>query len=470
MLVIAAAVSFFAVRFASGVVIRGTIRNYLIGMVEENTNKITYVSKEERPEPLLGNIYIAFDDGYLEIDDDFLDKINDVSAALYNEDGTMLYGENTLEKYMTENKFTSSKVWSMDIEGEVFDVYDRQLNITLPGEDKLWIRGIVSRTDSTAQLNEITRISLFVIPILLLILIALMYFLIDRLLSPLGNIERTAEQISEGYDLKRRIEVGDNNDEVSKLAKIFNGMLDRLERAFNTERQFTSDASHELRTPTSVIMTQAEYTLEKERTVDEYIDAMKVIDKQSRRMNVLLGDMLDYTRMDQKSDRYEMDELDISRLVTETSDQMTLVGEKNINLTVDVEPWLKVKGNEVLLTRMIQNLISNAYRYGVEDGNITVKLARVRNNDSGSGSGTGSPTKDNMVELSIIDDGIGISKDDQEKIFDRFYQSDASRSIQGTGLGLSMVKKIVELHKGEIKVESEEKRGSTFRVQLPCLN
>ncbi len=462
MLLIAAAVSFLAVRYASGVVLRSTIRNYLIGMVEENTNKIAFITKEAKPEISIGNMYIEFEGGYLEIDDDFLDKINDVSAALYDDDGTMIYGENTLEKYMEKTPFAASKVWSIDVAGEVFDVYDRQLNLSTPTDSKLWIRGIVSRTNSTSQLNEITRLSLFVIPILILLLIFIMYFIIDRLLSPLGNIEKTAEQISEGYDLKRRIEVGKNNDEVSRLAKIFNGMLDRLERAFNTERQFTSDASHELRTPTSVIMTQAEYTLEKERSVDEYIDAMKVIDKQSKRMNLLLGDMLDYTRMDQKSERYEMEELDISRLVTETSDHMTLVGEKNIHLTVDVEPWLKINGNEVLLTRMIQNLISNAYRYGVQDGNIKVALKRVRDDESDAPS--------NLVELSIVDDGIGISKEDQEKIFDRFYQSDASRSIQGTGLGLSMVKKIVELHHGEIQVESEEKKGSTFRVRLPLCN
>ena len=452
LLLITAVLTFLAVRFASGIVLRGTLRNYLMGMVEENTDKIAYIATEEKPETSLSNIYIKYEDGYLEIDDDFLDKINDVSAALYRPDGTMLYGENPLEKYMSDTSFDSTRVWSAEINGEDYDIYDRQLSIN--EGPTLWIRGIVSRSKSVNQLNEISRISLLVIPGLLLLLMVLLYALIGRLIAPLKKIETTAEQISEGYDLKRRIEVGDNNDEVSHLAKMFNGMLDRLEKAFNTERQFTSDASHELRTPTAVIMTQAEYTLEKQRTIPEYIDAMEVISKQSHRMNALLGDMLDYTRMDQKSDRYEMEKLDLSRLVTETADQMALLGEKNINLVVDVEPWLKVKGNEVLLTRMLHNLISNAYRYGVQDGNITVKLKRAGEN----------------VELSIIDDGIGISKEDQEKIFDRFYQSDASRSIQGTGLGLSMVKKIVELHQGTIQVESEEKKGSTFKVTMPLLN
>ena len=466
LLLITAVLTFLAVRFASGIVLRGTLRNYLMGMVEENIDKIVFVSAEEKPETSLSNIYIEYENGILEIDDDFLDKINDVSAALYRPDGTMLYGENPLEKYMSETNFSSTKIWSTEINGENYDIYDRQLSVPViqsnesaEGTEKssevknLWIRGIVSRSNSVNQLNEISRISLLVIPGLLLLLMMLLYVIIGRLMAPLKKIEVTAEQISEGYDLKRRIEVGDNNDEVSHLARMFNGMLDRLEKAFNTERQFTSDASHELRTPTSVIMTQAEYTLEKERTIPEYIDAMEVINKQSHRMNALLGDMLDYTRMDQKSDRYEMEKLDISRLVTETADQMTLLGEKNIHLTVDVEPWLKVNGNEVLLTRMLHNLISNAYRYGVQDGSIVVRLKRI----------------DENVELSIVDDGIGISKDDQDKIFDRFYQSDASRSIQGTGLGLSMVKKIVELHHGEIHVESEEKKGSTFKVILPML-
>ena len=454
MLLLTAVLTFFAVRLASEIVLRGTVRNYLIGMIEENTNKIAYIKSEDKPDSSISNIYIEYDSGFLEIDDDFLDKVNDVYAALYNSDGTMIYGENPLEKYMSNIGFSSTKLWSDTINDEDFDIYDRQLSIETPEGEKLWIRGIVSRTNSVSQLNEISRISLFVIPSLLLILMVIIYFLIGKLLAPLKNIEVTAEQISEGYDLKRRIDVGENRDEVSHLAEMFNGMLDRLERAFNTERQFTSDASHELRTPTSVIMTQAEYTLEKERTVEEYIDAMEVISKQSKRMNALLGDMLDYTRMDQKSERYEMERLDFSRLVTEVSDQMTLLGEKNIQLTVNVEPWLKVNGNEILLTRMVQNLISNAYRYGVQDGSITVKLNK----------------EDNNVRLSIIDDGIGISEEDQEKIFDRFYQSDASRSIQGTGLGLSMVKKIVELHKGEISVDSEKDKGSVFTVTIPMAN
>ena len=454
MLAVTAALTFFAVRLASGIVLRGTVRNYLIGMIEENTDKIAYVKNEEKPETSLSNIYIKYDNGYLEIDDDFLDKVNDVYAALYSGDGTMIYGENPLEKYMDDTEFTFSRIWSTSINNEDFDIYDRQLSIETPDGNPLWIRGIVSRTNSVAQLNEIGKISLMVLPALLLLLMIIFYVVIGRLLAPLKKIEVTAEQISEGYDLKRRIEVGKNKDEVSHLAEMFNGMLDRLEKAFNTERQFTSDASHELRTPTSVIMTQAEYTLEKERTVEEYIDAMEVINKQSRRMNDLLGDMLDYTRMDQKSERYAMEKLDFSRLVTETSDQMTLVGEKNIHLTVDVEPWLKINGNDILLTRMIQNLISNAYRYGVQDGTITVRLKK--DGDYGI--------------LSIIDDGIGIPKDDQEKIFDRFYQSDASRNIQGTGLGLSMVKKIVELHKGEIQVESEVAKGSVFSVKIPLCN
>lgn len=454
MLLITAGLTFLISRFASSVVLRGTIRNYLIGMVEENTNKITYVEPKEKPEATVGSMFIEYGDGYLQIDNDFLDKINDVHAALYESDGSMIYGENPLEKHINDTGFAASRIWSIKVNGEQYDIYDRQLNIETPDGATLWIRGILSRTNSVAQLNEMTRISLIAIPVLLLLCLVMAYFLIDKLFAPLRNIERTAEQISEGYDLKRRIEVKNTQDEVGHLAVMFNGMLDRLERAFNSERQFTSDASHELRTPTAVIMTQAEYTLEKERSVEEYIDAMEVIHKQSHRMNDLLGDMLDYTRMDQKSDRYEMEKLDMSRLVTEISDQMTLLGEKNIHLTVNVEPWLKVNGNEVLLTRMLQNLISNAYRYGVQDGNIRVKLDKVGED----------------AELAIIDDGIGISKEDQEKIFDRFFQSDSSRSIHGTGLGLSMVKKIVELHKGEIEVESEEKQGSIFRVRIPLCN
>ncbi len=444
-LILIVGLTFFAIRVTSGMVLRGTIRDYLISTVEENVNQIKYTETEKDPK---ANIYIPYKEGYLEVDTDFMDVVNDVHTALYTADGAMLYGENPLSKETEAIPFTESYTWHMKIQNVRYDLYDRKLNITLPDSDTIWIRGIVPETKSAGQLKEITRISLILLPILIALAVLSGYLLADRMLSPIRKIEVTAEQISRGDDLKRRIDVGKNQDEVGRLAKVFNRMLDRLEGSFESERQFTSDASHELRTPTSVILAQCEYTLEKERSVPEYEEALRVVEKQGKRMNALIGDMLDYTRMDQGTKRYPFERADLSQIVWETAEQMKMIGTKGITLQTKVEPNLEISGNRMLLSRMVQNLISNAYRYGKENGTILVALQKV----------------EDKIILSVKDDGIGIAKEEQEKIFDRFYRSDASRSIQGTGLGLSMVDKIAKLHDAAVKVESEPGKGSTFFV------
>ncbi len=446
-LIAVAGVTLLAVLGTSQMVLRGTIRNYLIGTVEENVDNIQFVTAKRE----VGEFsYIPYGGGWLEIDPDFMEVVNDVHTALYTADGTMLYGENPLARQTTPLPFNESHTWHMQVQNVRYDLYDRRLNLALPG-GTLWIRGIVPETNGDAQFAEIARLSLILLPILILFSVLSGYLLADRLLSPIRKIEKTAERIAKGDDLKQRIEVGRNNDEVGRLARVFNQMLDRLERSFAAERQFTSDASHELRTPTSVILAQSEYILEKERSPQEYREAMEVVQKQGRRMRVLISDMLDYTRMEQGTERYVMESLDLSRIVSETATQMAMIETNGISLTAQIERGLTVRGSELLLSRLLQNLIGNAYRYGTENGQITVTL---KSEAAG-------------VVLAVTDDGIGIAAEEQVKIFDRFYRSDASRSVPGTGLGLSMVKRITELHGAQIEVQSEIGKGSTFRIIFP---
>ena len=444
-LTVVAAITFVAVRFTSRTVLRGTVRDYLISAVEANVNKIKYVN--ERGDSA-ANSYIPYGEGFLQIDLDFMDVINDVRTALYTPDGVMLYGENPLSRQTEELEFGESRTWYLDHGGIRYGLYDRKLNAGLPNGGALWIRGVVPETKSDAQLKKITRLSLIFLPGVILLAVLSGYILADRLLSPIRKIQNAAEAITRGDDLKKRIETGKNNDEIGRLSGIFNDMLDRLERSFESERQFTSDASHELRTPTSVIIAQSDYILEKERTPEEYAQAFAVVRAQGGRMNALITDMLDYTRMEQGAERYPFETVDLSALVKETADQMALIGAKGITVSSNIAEGVAVSGNKQLLSRLIQNLISNAYRYGKENGHTAVSLEQ-----------TGG-----KAVLSVADDGIGIAESEREKIFDRFYRSDSSRSVRGTGLGLSMVKKIAELHRADIVLESEPGKGSDFRI------
>ena len=449
-LILLVGLTMLTIRLASEIVLRNTIREYLISVVEVNTDEIVYVEKKPATQEAEDAIvYVSCDKGFLRIDDDFLNSVSDVHSAIYTEAGEMLYGENPLAKETEGIAFTESQLWDMRKEGVRYELYDRKLNLELPSGEHVWMRGIVSEEENVAKLRHITRISLMVLPFLILLSVLLGYFLSGRMLRPLRKMEETAEQISKGSDLRQRLDGGEGKDELSRLAGTFNEMIGRLEHSFETEQQFTSDASHELRTPMSVILAQSEYILEKERSAEEYREALEVIQRQGKRMNTLINDMLDYTRMDQSAERYPLSDQDLSAIVSDCAEQMKWLRTKNITLQCDVEAGIRIEGNKLLLTRLVQNLISNAYRYGKQNGRIDVTLKRAA---------------EDGAELCVKDDGIGIAPEEQEKIFERFYRSDASRSEQGTGLGLSMVRRIVELHDARISLESEVGKGSAFHV------
>ena len=426
-------------------VLQSTIRNYLISTVEENTDKIRYVDDREDTD---ANIYIPYEDGFLEIDLDFMEVIQDVHTALYTEDGRMLYGENPLSRQMPDVRFEGTYLWNTKYDNVQYDIYDRCLAIDLPDGRALWIRGIVPESRELLQLKDITRLLLIILPFLALLSILSGSVMIAKLLSPLQRIENAAEKISAGEDLSKRIDHGPNNDEIGRLARAFNMMLNRLEHSFETERQFTSDVSHELRTPATVILTQSEYILEKERGIREYTEAFQTVQKQAERMSALIEDMLSYTRIDQRPELYPFEALSLSQIVKEVIGQPVSEENKGITVSAELTEDIKISGNPELVRRLIQNLLSNAYRYGRENGHIWITL----HSDNGK------------AVLTVKDDGIGIEEASKERIFDRFYRGDASRTVQGTGLGLSIVKRISEIHKAEILVESELNIGSTFRI------
>lgn len=441
-LVAVAGITLLAVRLAAESALRGTVRGYLISTVEQNAAQIECVPQRGADDEAL---YLPWDGAYLTIDLDYMDVVNDVYTALYTADGLMLYGENPLPRETGQVPFAEGRVRQIEAGGFRYELYDRHLQFGA-GETELWIRGVVPETEGLRQLQQITRSLLMLLPLLIALAILAGWLLAGQMLAPLRRIEETAEQISRGDDLRRRIPEGESRDEIGRLARVFNGMIDRLERSFEAERRFNSDASHELRTPTSVILAQTEYSLEKERSPEEYVDALRVVRKQGRRMSALIDDMLAYTRMDQGPERYPFVRLDLSRLAAEAAEETRLLHAEYITLETEIKEGLFVEGNAMLLNRLTHNLLSNACRYG--NGLVRVRLGR----------------EGKRICLSVEDNGPGIPPEEREKIFDRFYRSDASRSGEGTGLGLAMVKKIAQMHGAELRLESTPDAGSCFSV------
>lgn len=253
--------TFLMFRFVSGSILEKTVRGYLLSSVNENTDKIKFYNADnaEGSEDT-DNMRIRYRSGWLEIDDDFLDEINDVQSALYTSDGSMLYGKNPIARQMEDETFISSRIYKYKSAPDSnWYVYDRKLSGQGLGD--LWIRGVVTLSSEEMQLHDIIRTAMFFVPVLLLAGIIGCWMIARQALYPVRRIEKTVSEITQGKDLNRRIEVTGIDRELYDLATAFNSMFDRLEHSFETEQQFTSDASHELRTPMAVIMAQTELAL-----------------------------------------------------------------------------------------------------------------------------------------------------------------------------------------------------------------
>ncbi|MEY8421731.1 ATP-binding protein [Lachnospiraceae bacterium 38-14] len=439
--------SYLLVRYLEHQGLQKNIRDNLVETVEHNVDEVEFYTNMDNIDLYNETDYFSvYRNGYLEIDDDFLDQVNEVYTGLYSTDMVLLYGENPVSRNTATLPFSDSKIQRVKEKGILYYIYDRKL--TAKGLEGLWLRGVVSEQQGLEHILQVTRLSLQILPLLVLVSAIGGYFLTKKMLKPIQEISNSAAKIGTGDDLKQRISLAPGNDELHQLARSFNQMFERLENAFEKERQFTSDASHELRTPVSVITAQCEFTLEKPRTGEEYENALETILRQSKKMSRLINDMLDYIRLEMRAESYKKETIDLTELVESLCFDMALIKEKDIVLSWEVEKNICFSGSRLLLSRLLTNLISNAYRYGKEEGHIFVCLKR----------------REHQITLSVSDDGIGIAQEEQLKIFQRFYQADTSHSGSGTGLGLSMADQIVRFHKGSIRVESALGKGSTFYI------
>lgn len=304
---------------------------------------------------------------------------------------------------------------------------------------------------SLSMRKNIFELFFMILPFFVLLAAVGGYFIVKRTLNPISHITDAARNISGGRDLTKRIGIPFANDEVSRLANAFDHMFARLERSFEAEKQFTSDASHELRTPTTVILAQCSYAKKHADSLEEYQEAIDVIDRQARKMSLLIERLLDMTRLDLGTQKLVMETVNLSEMACVLCEEQD-TGVRGISIIPWIDEGITIQADPFLISRVITNLLDNAQKYGKEGGHIFFRL-------SSFGA---------VVILEVEDDGIGIEAGELDKIWKRFYQVGASRDADaGLGLGLSMVQQIVELHGGKIIVESILGCGSCFTVRLP---
>ena len=338
---------------------------------------------------------IEFDNGTFDWDD-MKEYKHGVYCTYYDAGGTYLRGAMPFAEAVALPLQTGA-VRPYSADGKDWLVYDSYVDMTITG---LWVRGVISADAAAGPGRVILPLTWSLLPVLLLLSIGGGWLIARDSFLPLERITEAAGSISDGDDLSARLDLRRGPREMRRLARTFDGMFARLETSFLSKKQFTADASHELRTPV---------------------------------------------------EKYPLRVCDLSGFVDACCDEFVPADERGMTLETDIEPGVAAAYNPSLLSRAMFNLMQNAYKYGREGGNIRVSLCR----------------ENGCAVISVKDDGPGIPKAEQEKIWQRFYRCDTSRAEGGTGLGLSLVREIALVHHARAEVVSEPGKGCDFRIVLP---
>ena len=392
---------------------------------------------------------VSSSNGKIALGEDFHFYQNGVYTLIYGKNESLLAGQVPVN--FTQNEpFENGLTRTVSTEDDNYYVFD--LWLPFDWENGVWVRGLMEVPEDELIIKNLILVVAVAMPAFILIATIGGYWIAKKAFKPLEDIISTADSINEASDLSARINVPSGSNEFTRLANTFDQMFTRLEQSFEAEKQFTSDASHELRTPISVIKGACEYALKYDETPEEREETISMINRQAVKMSGLVSQLLSMTRLEQGTEKANFENINLTELVKSVCTEQVYA---NRNIYFECEKEIFAFADATLVTRLIQNLIENAIKYGKQDGHVWVNIAE----------------NEHEIQLSVKDDGIGIPEEEQSKIWQRFYQVDTSRTgDNGTGLGLSMVQKIAELHNGYMSLESEPLKGSNFVFHLPKNN
>ena len=338
-----------------------------------------------------------------------------------------------------------------------FVIYYKEVPVAINGEHYS-LHFFRTITTETRLLGFIQQILLVEMVLGLVLALFLGYFVSQRLLQPIRSMTDTVKSI-EVSDLGTRLEVSDTKDELSELAVTFNRMLERIQQGFDQQQRFVSDASHELRTPVTVIRGYADMLSRWGRHDEETLqEGLEAIGSEAENMQELIEKLLFLARADQKRQILHKELLDMQALVGDVFRKMQMAVDSHHLQLLANEPAM-VLADKVTMRQMLRIFLENAVKYTPAGGVIRL-------------SSRCSPDDEGYIELVIEDTGIGIAEEEQEKIFQRFYRVDSSRTKEagqpgGTGLGLSIAKWIADRHGIKIRVESQPGTGTRFTLKIP---
>lgn len=343
------------------------------------------------------------------------------------------------------NKFTDTKLNGIPI---------RQIQTPIINKEKVVGYLVVAMSLEDFEIVQILKnILLISYPLILILLFLIARFFAGKSIKPVSTIIDTSSQITKD-NLKTRIPLPQNKDELYLLSENINNLLDRIENAIDREKQFTSDASHELRTPLAVMKGTMEVLIRKPRDQKEYEEKINFCITEVDRLNHMVDQLLLLARFENQKQNIKNETIYLNAIILDNLTRFSdKVESKKLKVITSFSDDFYIQSDNYLISIVISNLISNAIKYSNKNGEININL--INHN--------------NEISFSIADNGIGIALADIDKIFNSFYRSDVSNhaEIKGTGLGLSIVKRLCDLLKLEISVESKLNQGTTFILSFP---
>jgi heavy metal sensor kinase len=378
---------------------------------------------------------------------------------IHAENGELIYRSAFLQGHQSElsrpDEGKTPILRSREIEGRPFRFLLQQLDVN----GHVYTVEMGAPADDAVETLHLFRSYLLMFaPLLLLAAAGGGYWLSRRALSPVDALVRTAREVS-GTNLNSRLQKLETGDELQRLSDTLNEMLDRIESAFLRITEFTADASHELRTPVSLIRTEAELALRRSRGEAEYKESLRHILLEAERTTVLIEQLLSLARTDSGRETIQLQPVDLNQTLRSVVDgwqRVATIRNLQFSASLDVTDFFVfVLGDETLLRRLADILLDNAFKYTSPPGSVHLSLE----------------PKGESAVITVQDSGVGIAEEEQSKIFERFYRVDKARSRAqgGAGLGLAIAQWIVTQHRGSIGVESRSGDGATFRVELPMI-
>ena len=383
--------------------------------------------------------------------------VRDLLVRVFDANGTMVYQSPSLAHQLSTGPpdVEPGRITFRTVSGNQ-DEDVRLAATAMDIQDHRYVVELVQPvTMGERSLARFGRMLMLVIPLALVLATLGGYWLSGRALAPVAQITNDARRIN-ATNLADRLAVPPAHDELRELSETLNAMLGRIDRSVSQLRQFTADASHELRAPLALIYTAAEFSLRRERPREDLVEALEKILRESRHTTSLVDSLLLLARADSGEDSLQAPvAINVSSLCQDAADRAAeLASAKGITVSTDLRSTsIVVDGDETALRRLLLILVDNAVKYTPAGGRVNVRLALEKD----------------AALIRISDTGIGIAAADLPHVFDRFWRADKvrSRATGGTGLGLAIARWIVDRHGGTIVVSSELGKGSTFTVTLP---